>query len=66
MADQHLRAEADAEQRRVLGQRHLPASRSRRRMKSSPSLALIGPPEHDGARMIGERLRQRIAEAVAG
>ncbi|MEF9507048.1 hypothetical protein OWS73_36345 [Burkholderia sp. 1B3(2022)] len=64
MANHHLRAEADAEKRRRLAQRHTdPVD-----LVADPAIAVVGahrPAEHHGARMVGERRRQRIAERRA-
>jgi len=64
MADHHLRAEADAEKGRGLAQRHAdPVD-----LVAHPAIAVIRAhraAEHHGARMIGERRRQRIAERRA-
>src|SRR5262249_28666524 len=62
MARQELRAEADAEERLLLAQRHLePVD-----LAPDELLLVVGahrPAEDDGARMVRERLRQRVAEA---
>ena len=61
MIDQHLRAEADAEQRLVLGQRHgEPVG-----LQADVVMVVISahrPAEHDGAAVPAERVGKRIAE----
>ena len=62
MVRQHLRAEADAEKRLASRCSGTPSQSISRRMKSSVSLALIGPPKMMAPACSVHGLRQRIAE----
>jgi len=61
VADHHLRAEADTEKGRGFAQRHAdPVD-----LVLNPAIAVVRAhrtAEHHGARMVGQRRRQRIAE----
>ena len=61
MVDQHLRAEADAEEGPVLPERHVQPIG----LALDELVAVVGahrPAEHDRAGMAGQRFRQRVAE----